>query len=1165
MSQNSTPWYLDDAAQLLSPRFSDSHGYFPYKDQGIISADTTTGEINWTYQVDLLSLPFFYNGKIACPGHQSIHIVDNQSGECINQITYPSPLTAPPITTHREDLFLAGCTDGFLYGKTYDDAVCWKTELSHSVLGMVPLSQEVLVGYSVDSLDTIDLQKGTNTWGYHLPTPVSTGPVQNSEWFVVGLENGVVYLFSQGEKSRVGNWVFDSKIVDIELNDETIVVATESEIIRIDINDKNIDWSVTVENTCHSVTDGDDMIYVAMNDGSLGAFDSSSGEKICRIHCEIIDDAPVVGFDDELYLGIRGYGYLVVKDPATYSGAITIDDWSIPGEQLLGRLDSGGIIRPIGKDLNESEPSTDEPISEPRSSTKATTTAETPASEITSSVDTTAPSVMDTGTEAASESPPWEAELDSMPFLPTLTNSGVSVSTPDGTLKMLAAETGKPLWDVRIAGSFSTKPYVYSDQLVLLCEDHTLRTFDQETGDEILRLDIPSHEWSSVEIWGSIACLVANDGEVIGADLKEENVIWERSFGQPADLPPFTAVSKFNIILGGDLYRIDPEQGANLLHCSLDSRATATAVHGGQIYYGTSDGTVHIIDLVSLNSDGLLKFENGVRGIVSSENNLYIITEGELLSVDPDTYENLWIEEAYEPTTDSIALYDDLVIVTDANGSIIVRGQKGQYHGRIQLESSNQLSVVTDSEQVLFQDSCRIVAITNPETPESLIQLLQQSTLGDKNDAEEDSIEETESELEETISELKEAVLAKNEQLSELSDALEAKEERIATLEDTLNSKEERISTLSQYYNDVLENTVRPLLQCLIGIHARQSRSTANRSDELRSFIEDTLRQQEVSIRNISPGDEYSSTYHESVDTIQGAHPPDTIVEVQSPCYEWEFDDSILQPAKVVVSDGSQSLQQSGVVDGEVIEISGAKCVYEGTISEAPRTRARVTSLSVVDDEELVERFTTAVRRWEQLGTHPNTVNPIAWDTDPIPWVAQPLDGYQQLTDELSSLGWDDRLSVITDVAESLRNADKYNTRHPSLDIHSVWMDSNNRDVTAAVADWGMQNVFRTIANQPWSRYAAPEQVSGDPIGSYTNIYRLGALSYHLLSGRPPYSDVTGSIEAAIAEQAPSPPSKYADNLPSRVDDIILQAMAPEPTDRYNSAYNFRVELLDGF
>ncbi|HYI17891.1 MAG TPA: serine/threonine-protein kinase [Solirubrobacteraceae bacterium] len=85
--------------------------------------------------------------------------------------------------------------------------------------------------------------------------------------------------------------------------------------------------------------------------------------------------------------------------------------------------------------------------------------------------------------------------------------------------------------------------------------------------------------------------------------------------------------------------------------------------------------------------------------------------------------------------------------------------------------------------------------------------------------------------------------------------------------------------------------------------------------------------------------------------------------------------------------------------------------------------------------------------------------------------------------------------------------------------------------------------------------YIAPEQIRGDRVGAYTDVYSLGCLIVHLLTGRVPFPVDTeeGKLWAHFSEPPPRP-SARTEGLDPAFDAIVARAMSKRPQDRFPTA-----------
>jgi serine/threonine-protein kinase len=85
--------------------------------------------------------------------------------------------------------------------------------------------------------------------------------------------------------------------------------------------------------------------------------------------------------------------------------------------------------------------------------------------------------------------------------------------------------------------------------------------------------------------------------------------------------------------------------------------------------------------------------------------------------------------------------------------------------------------------------------------------------------------------------------------------------------------------------------------------------------------------------------------------------------------------------------------------------------------------------------------------------------------------------------------------------------------------------------------------------------YMSPEQCRGlAEIDHRLDIYALGCVLFHLLTGRPPFEgEGTGDVISAHIREPASAPSSRVAGIPPSVDALVLRCLAKAPADRYQT------------
>ena len=295
------------------------------------------------------------------------------------------------------------------------------------------------------------------------------------------------------------------------------------------------------------------------------------------------------------------------------------------------------------------------------------------------------------------------------------------------------------------------------------------------------------------------------------------------------------------------------------------------------------------------------------------------------------------------------------------------------------------------------------------------------------------------------------------------------------------------------------------------------------------------------------------------VPTSNAGEPPDATVDIRqsSPATpSAELTDSLQaelpdhEVLEHVGSGGNADVHRVRLTEsGDIVALKVPK--WQGTMSRA-----------------IVEDFTDEVRTWNRLDSHENIITIRDFGINPYPWMLLEYMDRGNLSDALGSIGLKRGLVTIIRVCNATHHAHQHGVAHTDLKPENIMFTTNSDSVAVKVGDWGLAQVLlehsKSVEGMTPS-YAAPEQVDPDTYGGtgpYTDIYQLGVIAYQILTGTVPYDyETTAAVMNAITSKVPTPPSERNSRLSPAVDEIVLKAMATEPSDRYESVLYLRDEV----
>ncbi len=246
------------------------------------------------------------------------------------------------------------------------------------------------------------------------------------------------------------------------------------------------------------------------------------------------------------------------------------------------------------------------------------------------------------------------------------------------------------------------------------------------------------------------------------------------------------------------------------------------------------------------------------------------------------------------------------------------------------------------------------------------------------------------------------------------------------------------------------------------------------------------------------------------------------------------------------------------------VELDAPVHTYEGRLVEGDDEEPCLLfalAPEFATDDDAVAAFVEAAQRWRALNEDARVATVSDSGEQPRPWIAFDP-GTARLVETVDSLDRSYRTDVVLGLTEAVQADDS--GAHTSLSPGAVCLTTGEEDdLRVTLADWGLRSaVAEAVGDRPATPYTAPEQLDGESAGPATEVYRLGAVTYHVLTGTAPFADADEPRDA-IRDGDLAAPTEIERTLLPAVDEIIERAMAVDPEARFETPAEFRERLID--
>ncbi len=162
-------------------------------------------------------------------------------------------------------------------------------------------------------------------------------------------------------------------------------------------------------------------------------------------------------------------------------------------------------------------------------------------------------------------------------------------------------------------------------------------------------------------------------------------------------------------------------------------------------------------------------------------------------------------------------------------------------------------------------------------------------------------------------------------------------------------------------------------------------------------------------------------------------------------------------------------------------------------------------------------------------------------------------------------------LSILEPAMEALQAAHEVGIVHRDLKPENIFLARSHGELQVKILDFGIAKLLADAGSPLMTAthtgailgtplYMSPEQAQGQvrSIGPATDIYSMGVVVYHTLTGAPPFVGTTHlEILVKHVQDPPPPVAERILGVGPELEQVLFKALAKDPKDRFQSMAEF--------